>query len=118
MLTIVRIEQFDRDFKLRFNKGRGLGYVARLTGLCHRWGYEREFLKPSIDYSKSSSKGTRGVYAEYVFDAGPYDLFQIEKQVSWGSVEKYFCCFEMGEEIQLPEQTVKDILEGILKYAE
>lgn len=118
MLTIVRIEQFDRDFKMQFNKGRGLGWVARLTGLSHRYGFEREFLKPNIDYSASNSKGTRGVFAEYMFDADPYDLFEIEKQVSWGKVERYFCCFELGEEIQISEQTVKDILEGLLHYDE
>ena len=40
-------------------------WVARITGLCARYGFSRDFVRYITDYSECNGIGSRGVYAVY-----------------------------------------------------
>lgn len=96
---------------LTFGKGFPKScWVAKITGLHPKWKFEREFLKPSRDYSKSNSKGSRGVfdsyYPEYNF------IHEVKAKYSWGSEERYFCTFDENGEHRLTEKEVIECLKN------
>lgn len=85
------------------------GWVAEITGYDQKYKYARKFLKPKIDYSRANSKGSRGVYAEYILESGRiYDVLQ---PVSWKNSLRYFCTVDdEGNIVQIEEERVREIL--------
>lgn len=45
------------------------GWVAEITGFDPIYKYKRNFLRYKKDYSRSNSKGSRGVFAEYLLES-------------------------------------------------
>lgn len=82
------------------------GWAAEITGTDPKYKYARCFLKPKKDYSRANSKGSRGVYAEYVLESGR--IYEFKEQVSNKRVIRYFCTVD-------DEGNVKDILESEVK---
>lgn len=81
-------------------------FVARLTGLDKRFGFQREFQRFKLDYSRANSIGSRGVFAVYLIDADPSDVFEIREQTSWRSVDRRFCRFVNGDEVRINREEV------------
>jgi len=44
-------------------------WTAEITGFDDKYKYARHFLRFKKDYSRSNSKGSRGVYAEYILES-------------------------------------------------
>lgn len=65
------------------------GWVAEITGIDPKFKYARSFLKRKIDYSRANSKGSRGVFAEYLLDSEK--IYEVKSQLTWGRSERYFC---------------------------
>lgn len=63
-------------------------WVAKILGACEKYGFKREFLKPCLDYSKSNSKGTRGIWCSYFLQED--FIYEISKPVSWSTTDRYF----------------------------
>lgn len=58
-----------------FDKLPPSGWVAELTGFDPKYKYTRKFLKHNKDYSRANSKGSRGIFAEYILESGKiYDI--------------------------------------------
>lgn len=82
---------------MAIDKMFGLGYsecfkkrywVAEITGTDPKFGFKREFLNPKHDFTKSNSKGSRGVYASYFLEYGK--VYEISSPVSWKNTDRYF----------------------------
>lgn len=64
-------------------------WVAEITGPDEKYGLSRVFLKAKTDYSKSNSKGSRGILVEYILSQGK--IYEVKEQITWGRSERYFC---------------------------
>jgi hypothetical protein len=62
-------------------------WVARITGSDPTYGLARQFVRPTRDYSRANSIGSRGVRAYYVLAAGVYEVNQ---RTSWHNARRYF----------------------------
>jgi predicted transcriptional regulator len=83
-------------------------WVAEITGFSKKYKFERRFLKYNKDFSKSNSKGSRGVYAEYILESGA--IYQV-KDDKW----RYFCTVdESGNINRLAEEEVIQCLNNRL----
>lgn len=81
------------------------GWVAEIIGFDKKYKYQRYFLKAKKDYSRGNSRGSRGIYAEYILESGR--IYQVKEQTSWKNSEKYFCIVtEDGEIIKIDESEV------------
>lgn len=80
------------------------GWVAEITGFDDKYKYNRQFLRFKKDYSRTNSKGSRGVYAEYILDSGKiYDVKEHK--------DRYFCTVDDGGNIiKLTEEEVIECL--------
>lgn len=79
-------------------------WVAEITGPSEKYGLDRTFLKGKMDYSKSNSKGSRGIFAEYILSQGK--VYEVKEQVSWGRSIRYFCTVgDQGDIIKIDEMT-------------
>ena len=59
-------------------------WVAEIVGLHPKYKLDRAFLPYKKDYSRSNSVGSRGVYANYILEAGHiYDIKDFK--------DRYFC---------------------------
>lgn len=86
-------------------------FVAEITGLHPKYGYERRFLKPQRDYRSASSTGNRGVYAYYILESGK--IYDVLKPVSWKNSHRYFCTVdEDGDIITLEKKEVDECLKN------
>ena len=84
-------------------------WAAEITGFDPKYKYKRKFLRGKKDYSHANSKGSRGVYVEWVLESGR--IYQIKRPVSWNNVECFFCTVnENGDIISLSEQEVIECL--------
>ena len=79
-------------------------WVAKITGFNKKHGFAREFVRPKIDYAKSNSVGSRGVYANYVLDDGC--IYEVSAPQSWKRTEKYFCSVYDGEIVRITREEV------------
>jgi hypothetical protein len=71
--------------------------------------YSRRYLKYSTDYSKSNSKGSRGVYFWYILESGR--IYQIKEPQSWSRTKLYFCkVSDNGEIIEIAEDEARQCL--------
>lgn len=79
-------------------------WVAEITGPDEKYGLARKFLRGKMDYSKANSKGSRGIFVEYILSSGK--IYDVKSQETWGSSSRYFCTVgDYGEIIQLDEET-------------
>ena len=83
-------------------------WVAEISGFDNRFGYKRKFLRPKHDYSKSNSRGSRGVYANYFPEH--HKIYEVSAPKSWKSIDRYFCVFDNGGEHRLTEEEVRECL--------
>ena len=102
MYSVVTLELFD-DFPDARNRANNIllpnfgirlknyrkPWVAQITGTCPKFGLAREFIKPNSDYSRSNSKGSRGIYISYFLTHGC--IYEVFSFVSWRSTDRYFC---------------------------
>ena len=61
-------------------------WCARITGINHQWGYQREFVKPVHDYTYASRKG-KNTYVYFFLAPGLYEIFY---PISWKHDTRYF----------------------------
>lgn len=64
-------------------------WVAKLS--MGKYNLKREFLKSMIDYSKSNSVGSRGVYLYFILSPG---FYEVKERISWKNSRRYFLCVE------------------------
>jgi hypothetical protein len=81
------------------------GWVAEITGFDPQYKYARTFLKFKKDYSRANSKGSRGVYAEYILDEGKIYDVKNNKQ-------RYFCKVDNWQIVRIDETEVKEWLKS------
>lgn len=81
-------------------------WVAEITGIDPKYKYARKFLRYNKDYSRSNSKGSRGVYAEYILESEKiYDVKEFK--------DRYFCTVSnTGDIIKINEQEVQEWLKN------
>ncbi len=80
-------------------------WVAEIMGPDEKYQFNRRFLHAKLDYRKSNSKGSRGVFAEFVLESGHY--YDVRSQISWGRSERYFCTvLDTGEIVRVPEEEI------------
>lgn len=90
------------------------GWVAEITGFDLKYKYARTFLKHKLDYSRANSKGSRGVYAEYILESEK--IYEVKERTSWKKVYRYFCTVNQeGEIVILPESEVQEWLKNHLE---
>jgi hypothetical protein len=83
-------------------------WVAEITGRCRKYGYARSFLRGKVDYAKSNSKGTRGVYVNYILEDGR--IYEVSEPTKRMKSERYFCTAVDGEVIKITRQAVDEWL--------
>lgn len=90
-------------------------WVAEITGVDPKYKYSRTFLKSKVDYSKSNSKGTRGVMHWFIMETGK--IYEVEAPISWSRKERYFCKIsEDGDIVKIDkEEVAKWVKENILE---
>lgn len=59
-------------------------WVAEITGYDKKYKYARKFVKYKKDYSKSNSKGSRGVYAVFILSENR--IYEVRDNKN-----RYFC---------------------------
>ena len=83
------------------------GWVAEITCTDPKFKYKRKFLKCKKDYSRANSKGSRGVYAEYILDSGK--IYEVKEHK-----QRYFCKVNNeGNVIKIGEEEVQEWLKNI-----
>lgn len=86
-------------------------WVAEIVGFHKKWKYERKFLKHKKDYSKSNSKGSRGIYAWYILESGR--VYEIKEMTSTRSSYRYFGkVTSSGEVEEISEKEVAECLKN------
>lgn len=103
-----------------FDKNFGMpprsSWVAEITGPDERYRLSRVFLRAKIDYSKSNSRGSRGIFAEYILSPGK--IYEVKSQETWGRSRRYFCTVgDDGDIIEIDEETACHAV-GALTYEE
>jgi len=89
------------------------GWVAEIRGTDAKYKYARQFLKRKIDYSRSNSKGSRGIYAEYLLDSN--SIYEVKQQTSWKNSSRYFCTVNQdGDIVKMNEGEVIEWLKNRL----
>ncbi len=125
MKAIIQLEIFSDNihdnFKLKSwicnNVIHGMGnatfgkfpkpWIAKITGKDPKYKYAREFLKSNKDYTHSNSKGSRGIYLNYILESG--NIYEVNSQYSWRNWERYFCkVSEDGDIIQITKSEVDE----------
>jgi len=83
-------------------------WVARIVGLDPQYGFQREFVQGKKDYAHSNSKGTRGVYINYILDEG--FIYEVSAPQSWKRTDRYFCRVVSGEITKISKEDVEEWL--------
>ena len=85
-------------------------WVAKITGLYGNDGLKRDFLYGKRDYTKSNSKGTRGIFLWYVLESG--NFYEVSSPISWSRLERYFCTVsEEGEINKITKREIQSLFE-------
>jgi hypothetical protein len=84
-------------------------WVAEITGFDPKYKFAREFIRCKKDYSRANSKGSKGVYEEYILESGRiYDISDKK--------DRYFCMVnEQGDIIKMNESEVIECLKSRLE---
>jgi hypothetical protein len=106
MRGVIKIEEIDHRIVIC---GQSLYpkryWVSRIVGKCKKFGFKREFLKPDgIDYKKSNSKTTRGIFRFYWITPGY--IYEVSSPQSWRGTNRYFCRTENGNIIKMTREEV------------
>lgn len=72
-------------------------WVAEITGPDEKYGLKRSFLRCKLDYSQSNSKGSRGIFAEYILSQGK--IYEVKSQETWSRFRRYFCIVNSNGDI-------------------
>lgn len=81
-------------------------WVAKIVGLDPQYKYARTFLPSVLDFSKTNSVGTRGVYMRFILESGFF--YEINERVSWKNWTRYFCKVDSYGDIKIiPENKVE-----------
>lgn len=89
-------------------------FVAEITGFHPKFKYERQFMRCKKDYSKSNSKGSRGVYAFYILESGK--IYDVLEPYSWKKSHRYFCTIDDNGNIEiLTKEQVNQCLKSRLE---
>jgi hypothetical protein len=83
------------------------GWVAEVTGIDPKYKYKRDFLRYRKDYSRSNSKGSRGVFAEYILESEKiYDVRDNKR--------RFFCkVTDEGDIVHIDESEVRELLKTV-----
>lgn len=128
MRAVLRIELIGDDFfyyqrtktkspeqlwqmsrRLGFNERKS--WVARITGVDDKFGFKREFLRGTRDYSQANSTGSRGIFCYYPLKPG---LYEINERVSWKRVKHWFAKVEDCKIIEITKDEVIQCLKSKL----
>lgn len=91
-------------------------WVAEITGPDEMYGLKREFLQCKIDYSRANSKGSRGIFAEYILSPGK--VYEVKSQETWSRFRRYFCVVNTdGDIVEISEENACHAV-GALTYEE
>jgi|GEM_PF-2522650 len=86
-------------------------WVARIVGICPRYGLEREFLRSQTDYTHANSTGSRGVRKTFWLHSG--EVYEVCHRLTWRRVERYFCRVDAaGERVLMTREEVLEWLDG------
>lgn len=128
MRAVLRIELIGDDFfyyqrtkikspeqlwqmsrRLGFNEQKS--WVAKITGLDDKFGFKREFLRGTRDYSQANSTGSRGIFCYYPLKPG---LYEINERVNWKRVKHWFAKVENCKIIEITKDEVVQCLKSKL----
>lgn len=65
-------------------------WVAEIVGITLQAGavqYQRRFLSPQKDYSRTNSTGSRGIYLYFYLESG---IYEVHARESWHRARRYF----------------------------
>lgn len=87
-------------------------WVAEVTGRSRRYGYERRFVKPKVDYSGANSAGTRGVRYWWTLESG--HLYQARYRTDWSmaATVRYLTVTDEGDVVDVPREEVDRWVSG------
>lgn len=69
----------------------------------------RKYLEWNVDYSRSNSEGSRGVYYCYILESGR--VYAVKSPTSWNKISYYFCRVnDDGEIIKISEEETETCL--------
>lgn len=83
-------------------------WLAKITGPCERYGYQRTFLRARTDYSQSNSVGSRGIWLWWTLDADR--LYQARYRTSWALSswrEMFLTVTGEGEVVELSAEEMR-----------
>lgn len=126
MKNVLHLELFGEDTRYLMNSWTkmiddiepGLGtatigtmpassWVAEIIGLHPKYKLERKFLKCNKDYSQSNSKGSRGIFAEYVLESGK--VYDVKEQSTWKNSKRYYCT--VCDDGEIKKMTEEEVIE-------
>jgi len=106
------VENIRPDMPLWARQAAGIkcrAWVAHIASIRGRI-IERRFLRPNVDFSRSNSVGSRGVY--FYFWLEERKIYEVSAPISWRNTDRYFCRVENGQRIRMEkdeaEQWLKD----------
>jgi hypothetical protein len=80
------------------------GWVAEITGFDSKYKYARSFLAFKKDYSRANSKGSRGIFAEYILEEGK--IYEVKQKETWTKIKRYFCIVKDWQIVEIDEMEV------------
>ncbi len=83
--------------------GSSKPWVARITGLDQRFGFERDFLGGVRDYTKANSVRTRGIETSFSLEDG---LYEIHLPKSWKKATREFIEIKDGQKLAIKKEEV------------
>jgi hypothetical protein len=82
-------------------------WVARLTGICPKYGFAREFMRGQKDYSQANSIGSRGVKEYFPLDPGVYE---VHERLTWKRTRRYFIRVQDTQIVEIDRDEVERCL--------
>lgn len=92
---------------LRYGRKHFRPWVARLTGLDEKYGFRREFVHSSRDYSHANSIGSRGIFEYWALPPG---IYEVNECLKLGHARRYFVRVEGTEIIEIGKEEVLECL--------
>jgi hypothetical protein len=110
MRVALRLEEVNEFFrcgrtKVHITKIRPRPWVAKIKYCCKTDRIIREFIRPTMNYSRANTTGSRGIYRYYWLNTGVYEIYDIH---SWKFADRYFCAVENGQLIRVDFEWVKN----------
>lgn len=86
-------------------------WVAELTGINEKFGYERTFLPANWDRRHANGTHSRGVELWFILESG--HIYQVHVPTSWRNTARYFCTVsDAGEVVRINESLVQQWLKN------